>query len=597
MTTTAPALYANILNADGTRRGRGLIQVISLRATELLDGSGQISARLLANDERTQKLVTPEARVQFRARLPNGRYTTLAIMIVKSISYSTNDNGTSMEVSGQDLLNELSDDTPGPNVVFEARTVQQIVTDLCASAGWSVRGSVGDTLMSIRISGASTLRAIRDVCASQGVHFRLTDTYRELELYRSATLTNANSVLTATSQMPTIDPAIYKRFDLALIESITQSSTSAELWNEIIPLGGGEGAAAISLKEAYDASTRGGIIRTVGADGKFVYSVANAASQGLYGRKRKVIAYKLSTPTAQTTAGVLAASELLYDSAVADLGRMAVRRTDYKLTCVNVLRKLRIGDVIRIQHATPLLNEQGAQVSLVGVDAPFHITRIEHSYDPSGHRVSLQVSNVDSEPQSVATQLAEIKEDVQLSQLSLKPYPYREIYTVKEPVQWLDSAPTYCFSARLLLDIDDTLLSVQSFTLTIRSFPMYSWTVVTGVSLPVQNQYTVQSNTLHPNNLQLLVNNVNITTEVGGPWNPAPANNPVDVKINLTQYLLNASGGFRQRHIIEVRPTELAKNIGVPGYGGPGPSATFGNQGFVELLGVLAATSQAIIRG
>lgn len=64
-------------------------------------------------------------------------------------------------------------------------------------------------------------------------------------------------------------------------------------------------------------------------------------------------------------------------------------------------------------------------------------------------------------------------------------------------------------------------------------------------------QYGIFDDSQYPTNISLFVNGVDRTADLGGPW--ATSGGPVDVDVEISQYLINAGGGLRQKHNIEFR--------------------------------------------
>lgn len=70
--------------------------------------------------------------------------------------------------------------------------------------------------------------------------------------------------------------------------------------------------------------------------------------------------------------------------------------------------------------------------------------------------------------------------------------------------------------------------------------------------IPAHNHelaYGVFEDEIYPQGIHLTINGVDVTTDLGGPW--GNSNAEADEEINITSYLLDASGGVRQNHSVE----------------------------------------------
>lgn len=71
------------------------------------------------------------------------------------------------------------------------------------------------------------------------------------------------------------------------------------------------------------------------------------------------------------------------------------------------------------------------------------------------------------------------------------------------------------------------------------------------VTIPSHNHtltYGLYADTTYPQVISLLINSVDVTTEIGGTW--APTNASVEIEVDITSYLVDAVGGLRQNHRI-----------------------------------------------
>jgi len=73
-----------------------------------------------------------------------------------------------------------------------------------------------------------------------------------------------------------------------------------------------------------------------------------------------------------------------------------------------------------------------------------------------------------------------------------------------------------------------------------------------GIEIPAHNHamsYGIYNDTVYPQGISLSINGVDVTAALGGPW--AATNDGIEIELDITDYLVNASGGLRQTHELE----------------------------------------------
>ena len=63
--------------------------------------------------------------------------------------------------------------------------------------------------------------------------------------------------------------------------------------------------------------------------------------------------------------------------------------------------------------------------------------------------------------------------------------------------------------------------------------------------------YGIYQDTLYPTTISVYINGTDRTTALGGPWASGGAS--VDVELEITDYLAQATGGLRQNHTVQFR--------------------------------------------
>jgi hypothetical protein len=73
------------------------------------------------------------------------------------------------------------------------------------------------------------------------------------------------------------------------------------------------------------------------------------------------------------------------------------------------------------------------------------------------------------------------------------------------------------------------------------------------VTIPAHNHtltYGIFADTHYPQGISVAINSINVTTALGGPW--APYDGSAEIEVDITDYLVNASGGLHQSHRVSL---------------------------------------------
>lgn len=89
----------------------------------------------------------------------------------------------------------------------------------------------------------------------------------------------------------------------------------------------------------------------------------------------------------------------------------------------------------------------------------------------------------------------------------------------------------------------------------------------------LQIDFGIEDDSQYPDTMSIKVDDVDVTAALGGPWGVGAA--AIDLSLDITSYLVNASGGLRQRHVVEFSCT--------------------GGQGWIETTVELRTTVQSIV--
>jgi len=244
-------ILVDVLDAAGIRLGSGPVKEIqSISIDRQLDGAGtfKISAAVSA---RSIELFTNERRVKIYHEDAGG-LRLMGQGIIEDVNIVDNPTGISLKVSGPDILDELARKTTLLARIYNQQTVQTVVNSLITLVpGWSASidaGIVGNVI-DARYDGASVLKALRDIVGRYGYHFRLSSSDKVVSISQfgedSGERVFKTQVITTT---------MLKNPKLLFVQNLPEKTSTKDLINWIVPLGAGEGTGALTLEKSTRSS-------------------------------------------------------------------------------------------------------------------------------------------------------------------------------------------------------------------------------------------------------------------------------------------------------------------------------------------------------
>ena len=579
-------LWVEVTDASGTKLGEGpILTANGASVTRVLDGVGSVGFEVPLTDVRARGLLQNERRVNLWMEA-NTVVRQLGSGVIRNLKVSDTPAGKVLDVDCTDLLDELKRKSVLLNRIFSQVPLSSEVNTLVGLAGWAntVESAYASTLRDDRYDGVSVLKALQTLVENMGLHLRLAATGRTVEI--GAFGTALDLTLMNVGSLPF---EAYSNPQIAIIEKITEETSSEDLCNWLIPVGGGEGEAALTLAK----STRSGIGTTV-VNGKTLYYIQNAASIATYGQIEDVGQFKDIVPIANTSPSQAIAANALYDAASAWLTRYAVPLKTYRVSLKKVDQLIRAGDKVRLRYSGQVETDNGT-FTYLDVDDLFWVMKVTEKISSSGTGVDLQIATIDRYEQTVEQTLIGAVESINLRGLKPQTYPTTFTYTYKDFVQEFDvsylGARKY---AQFELKLDDSISSIVRVKLKFTSAPLFTLLGFTYSGAPAyvnSHFYNVYLNDQYPRGILLYINGVDRTSEFGGPWNAAPTNAAADVEIDITDRLI-ADGIFNE-HRIEFRCTHV--NADITGEGSPVTTNSAASQGVIEATFTVLAICQAIL--
>ncbi len=593
-------LWVDVFDADGVRLGDGPVtEIQAASVTRQLDGTGTFTVNAVAS-ARSIELFTNEKRVKIYNEDAGGvRLIGQGIIESRGIVEST--PGVSLRISGPDILDELVRRSTLLVRIFNQQTLQTVADELIAlvPGGWSVDvdAAIAGNVVDARYDGASVLKSFRDLVGRYGFHFRLSSDDKVVSISQFGELT-AKRVF----KPQVITPKMLLDPNLLFVQRLPETTETTDLINWIVVLGAGEGVAALTLEKATRTSPFT-VQSIVGPDGNLQYYLSDASSVATYGQIEKIISFKQIAPLTNSETDIINAANALYDAAAEWLTRHKDAIVRYGLTVKNAKENILPGDKIHVNYKGQLITPRGETVDYLSIRDDFWVMKVVERIGLEEHSVDLEISNIDQRVNSVEEQVADAIEDITLRNrkplLGVSKAIYKESF---------EMAPT--FPAILDVDLTNATLSLQRVRFKLKTFP-FRTTVTTSkngsghkhfiaedigpagafterrmefrkidgsghifnmasVSSPADIIWTgggspshthdpnfgIADDVVSPKEVTVFVNGVDKTTELFGFTPLAPTGADLDVLADvgvMTDLFINAAGGLRQEHEIEVR--------------------------------------------
>lgn len=596
-------IWLNVSDANGTRLGVGpVFAVMSAEITRVLDGAGSWSARVPGVDARAGELLQPERRVQLWSEI-RGETRLLGEGIIRQARLSEGAGGVQMEVSGPDILDELKRRNVLLARIYRQKTVRYVMEDLIALVpGWTVEvaDAIGDEVVDARFDGVSILKAMQEIVQRYGYHLRMqagASRVLEVGVFGDASGLRINRVETVTREA-------LANGELLMVEQISRDEISEEMYNWLLPIGAGEGEAALTLEGC--TRTEPYAVRTMtGPDGRTLYYVADDASIGEYGEIRKVGQFKEIAALSNSDADLENAANALYDAAVEALARHAVVQAVYGVGVKQTTDTIVPGDLIRMDYLAQVEQADGSRWNYLDVRGDFHVLRVREVINLDNSGIVLEISNVDRYPETPAQAVVGSIEQIELRNLkpgivsSTRSYVYdREIapgFVAAVPIEFTDATlrllrvrvrvKTSPFRATattaaaggdhrhrvmttagtLISPIDGysgRVMEARKADLTTHSIIMVNasnddmWTEGASGTHTHGIAYGISDDTQTPTGITVWVNGVDRTAALTGLAVLAAGGGNLDVVLDagvLSNLISGAAGGLRQVHVLEVR--------------------------------------------
>ena len=488
-------IWLDVYDAPGVKLGPGPVDAREIEVTRRLDRAGSWRARCIASDPRALSLLREHRMVTLWMQGRAGK-RRLGEGIITGREIAEDPHGHTLIVEGTDLMEELRRKNTLLGRAWSQRTVASVVADLIALVpGWSadVEESLRDRLVDVRFDGVNVLKALITIAHRHGFHLRTSALHSRLVELGPFEEDSGLRVIGRRSQLPD-EPD-----DLPLVDRIERqvSSAAGEDWfNVLFPMGSGEGEAALTLARATRSEPYP-IQEIEGPDGRTLYYLAtktwptdgyedfNSDPQAVI----KFGQYKDIAPLSNSQADLRNAANALYDEAAEALKRGSVIQEVYDLQLLNVQRTLVPGDCLHVNYKSGMETDAGL-VNWLDVYGDYCTLEVSESVNVDGHRVKVQVSNLDRPAPDAVSMIVQNIEQMQLRQLKpniVQGAPTAYVYA-------REIAPG--FEARVPIEITGTTLELNRIRLRLKTGPFRS--TVSGEIEGVHHHLIAQYRTTAP---------------------------------------------------------------------------------------------------
>lgn len=593
-------IWLDVYDANGNKLGEGpVFAVMDAEIRRVLDGGGSWSARVPGADKRAGELLQAERRVKLWGEI-RGEVRLLGEGIIRRARLSETASGLTYEVGGPDIVDELKRRNVLLARIYNQRTVAEVCADLVGLVpGWSVtvEAGIADEVIDARFDGVTVLKALQEIVGRYGYHLRLSATTSkllEVGSFGGASGLRINRVEMATRE------ALANRA-LLMVQQISREEISEDAYNWVLPLGAGEGEAALTL-EGCTRTEPYAVQQMTGADGRVLYFLQDAGSVGEYGEIRKVAQWKEIAPLSNSAADIENAANALYDAAVEALIRHKEPQQVYGVTVQQTTEAIVPGDTVLMDYRAQVEQGDGTRWDYLRVNGNYTVLEVRERINLDNSATVLEISNVDRYPETVAQRVVNGIEQIELRNLkpgivsSTRSYVYdREIapgFAAQVPIEFTD-ATLRLLRVRVRLKTSPFRVTASAaagggdhrhrvFTLTgISGFPavadnpylardgsnnvMYAKLQTTGTDIYTYDasgththalDYGISDDVQTPSGVTLRLNGTDRTMELTGAASLAGGGGNLDVVLDagaLSNLITGAAGGLRQVHVLEVR--------------------------------------------
>lgn len=593
MSSNLSPFRIEILDANNLPLSGGSIgNVLQLNDTKSLDAIGSLSFQMPAGDRKARYI---QSGTKFDVYDQTDGYLGRYLFRSKTI---TDNNGQGiLQVECYDALKELTERTVGFNRNYNFENIDVIIGEILDIVGFS--SNVTDTGTSlISLQGESILRAVDELRDRRGVHYRLDfDKTTSVPILDFGPFGDISDVKFEQVKGQ-IQASAQQNTKLAIITSARIIEESDDIFNRVFPLGFGQGVSQLTIQNATLGTYA--IQEYTNADGSISYYIEDTDSINSYGIKERILSLPNIRPLTNSDINVINAANALKLTAETYLQKHLIPRKEYELTVVGLREELLPGQIIDVRYV-----QSRNGVNYIDIDGQFWVMDVTRNRSSSGNRTfNIRIANVDQRRTTDQDVIVDVVRDLNsinvhipatLAYSEAGPYTERVLGDAN-PVSRINAdftlryGPEVLYLNRCLVRFSTSPLRASAAGAAHNHLMFAQPSAYTGVpaltrgttvcadtdtgsgglinvvldfySLPSTPLYTFQAggsdaveyglfeDTETPESIGIMLNGTDITFEVNNGSYYAVGGGNITAEIDITDYLLEASGGFRQVHTV-----------------------------------------------
>ncbi len=431
-------LWAEVFNAAGTTL-QGVVNLAGCQLSRQLDTIGSVKITAPATDPNASDLLAFGKQVYVWETRPQGK-TLIAQGILLQKRLSVNASSLSVTWDGYEITELIRRENTWIAKVYDDTPFEEVVADLLPS-GWAAKVDAGLAAYSMRYDGANNWKALLDAVVKKGIHVRLAaGTIKKIEVGAFGDDSRLRISNLSQPHMELLDNPY-----IALIERLEVIENGYELFNRVIPLAGGNGDAAMTLKRATNTTPY--TVQSATVNERTQYYLEDTASIAAYGLVTRTYSMPNLIPIAPTTGAVVNAANQLHEWACALLERRKAPQASYSCTVKKLNLPVRPGDKVTLNYFGEVY-QAGAPVDYARIDDLFWVVSIDENYSVSGRSATLKLSSVDmaelDAERAIAQGLSELKDGQKGLSLKTQKNTWEQSATI---TSLSNATATFTFSA------------------------------------------------------------------------------------------------------------------------------------------------------
>lgn len=449
-------IRADFYDAQGNAIGAGpVVDIIQSGYSLNLDEVGRFSLEIPATHE-----IVPSLTAGVYLRLYREGEGQVFRGIVHTPKIVVKENGQYvLQLQGDALARELVWSNTLFGREFSNTAMPAVINTLLSGTGWTATTATDSRNLTAQFEGVSIWKAITHSAEMFGWHVRDNNLTRQIEVGPFGS--DSGLVLQNVTH---VQP------DMAVVpvKNLTITDEQPDLWNRVIPVGGGEGINRLTL-QLSNRSSPYTIQSDTGPDGQPYWYIEDSASIAAHGLRVMPLSMDDVVPISNSTAEIRNAANALYDIAAAWLGWHATAHKAFQVEVAGLRHyeddspKFRVGDTARLMYRGVVTDADGETQVWQDIDETVYILGFDRTFTPNNiNGWKLTVSTTDHRTPSDADVIAKAIDNLWAVKTSKRPYTYQDTYGPY--VESVNSGN----NARFLMRLDTQVTYLHKAMLTLR---------------------------------------------------------------------------------------------------------------------------------